>query len=75
MNLFEILRRLKTEAPTRLTLEEEFYLQSIERRRDAGESLARILIDEGLTPETAQQFTFDPEVTEYMRKLFRKAAS
>jgi len=52
MTLLDILIRLKNEAPTTLTVEEELHLQRIERRRERGDPLGAVLMEEGVTPET-----------------------
>lgn len=72
MNLLDIITRLKVEAPTALTVEEERHLQRIERRRDQGEHLSQVLIEEGVTPETLAALNPDPNVMARAMKIFRE---
>ena len=72
MRLIDILWRLKNEAPTALTIEEELHLQNIERRRIRGEHLATILMDEGVTPETLAELQPDQDVMQCATHLLRQ---
>lgn len=64
MTLLDIITRLKVEAPTALTLEEELYMQHIMRRRDSGEPLGKILLEEGITPEALAALQPEADVME-----------
>ena len=72
MRLIDILWRLKNEAPTSLTIEEELHLQNIERRRNRGEHLGTVLMDEGVTPETLAELQPDHDVMQCAADLLRQ---
>jgi hypothetical protein len=72
MRLIDILWRLKNEAPTSLTIEEELHLQNIKRRRNRGEHLGTVLMDEGVTPETLAELQPDLDVMQCATNLLRQ---
>jgi hypothetical protein len=71
MTLLDILIRLKNEAPTTLTVEEELHLQRIERRRERGDPLGAVLMEEGVTPETLAALQPDRDVMERAMAVLR----
>lgn len=71
MKLIDILKRLKAEAPTALTIEEELHLQAIERRRNQGHHLGSVLMDEGVTPDALRELQPDPDVMKRAMSVLR----
>ena len=71
MKLIDIIRRLKAEAPTGLTLEEELHLQAIEMRRRLGHHMGTVLMEEGVNPDTLRELQPDADVMQHAMHLLR----